>query len=217
MPALRFRLLTPVLLATGPAWLTPAIAAAQTGTAAADTAQPPAPPPPPPPPPEGLWAADSNHDGKLTREEVTAFLEARFAALDSDGEGKVAVAALTRMQHRDGDGHRGWRGLPPPDGPPPAGGPPPGRHERGPDGPPPGGRRGPPPEWRGDGPPPDGIPRAEDRNEDGQIDRAEFLAPVDELFANRDRNGDGVLTRDELPPPPPPPRRPHDDAAPTGE
>ena len=211
MPTLRFRLLTPMLLAVVPAALLPsAMAVAQSGAPAAD-----APPPPPPPPPsQGLWAADSNHDGQLTREEVTAFLSARFAELDSDGDGWIPVATLARLQggerppRHDGRAHgddRGERRGPPPGGGPGGGGfgGPPG----GPGGPPPGGRRGPPPEGREDAPPSDGLPRAEDRNEDGMIDRAEFLAPVDELFENRDRNGDGVLTPDELPPPPPPPAR----------
>jgi hypothetical protein len=46
------------------------------------------------------------------------------------------------------------------------------------------------------------MPWPEDGTDDGQIDRAEFLAPVLALFADRDRDGDGVLTAAELPPPP---------------
>jgi hypothetical protein len=35
------------------------------------------------------------------------------------------------------------------------------------------------------------------------IDHDEFAAPALAMFADMDRNGDGVLTGDELPPPPP--------------
>ena len=94
MPTLRFRLLTPMLLAVVPAAMLPsAMAVAQSGAPAADAL----PPTPPPPPSRGLWAADSNHDGQLTREEVTAFLSARFAELDSDGDGRIPVATAAPM------------------------------------------------------------------------------------------------------------------------
>ena len=158
--------------------------------------------------PRGLWDADTDHDGQLTREELTAYLSARFAALDTDGDGTVS---LTTLAQRDGSqrtsrvgADAGSRRGPPPGG---AGGPPPGGPGGGPGGPPPGGHRGPPPEARGgEAPPPhDGLPRPEDRNEDGQIDRAEYLAPIGELLETRDANGDGMISSDELPPPPPPP------------
>ena len=46
------------------------------------------------------------------------------------------------------------------------------------------------------------MPWPEDGNDDGQIGRDEFLAPALAMFDDQDRNGDGVLSAEELPPPP---------------
>ena len=45
----------------------------------------------------------------------------------------------------------------------------------------------------------DGAPGRLDANEDGEVTREEFSAPLNDAFARMDRNGDGRLTGDELP------------------
>lgn len=155
---------------------------------------------PPAAPESGPWAADADGDGRITRDEMVAYMDRRFGLMDQDNDGLVPVQAMQRMlghepqartrtesaQHGPGKGRGG------PGGPGGAGGPPPGGRPKG--------------SARSDGapPPPPGraMPYPEDGNDDGQIDRAEFLAPALALFADQDRNGDGVLTADELPPPP---------------
>lgn len=83
-------------------------------------AQTMAPPPPPPPPPAphigGLMRADADHDGTVTRAEMIADAEARFAAMDADKDGKVTAAECDaareamRAQRRGGAGGGGPRG-----------------------------------------------------------------------------------------------------------
>ncbi|WP_298397769.1 hypothetical protein [Sphingobium sp.] len=156
----------------------------------------------------GPWAADADGDGRITRDEMSAYMDRRFGLMDQDGDGLVPVQAMQRMLGHDRErasanagrdegrgpgGNRGGRAGPPGG----ASGPRPG-------GPPPGGR--PPAGDRAEGRPPSpgrAMPYPEDANDDGQIDRSEFLGPALALFADQDRNGDGVLTADELPPPPP--------------
>ena len=156
--------------------------------------------------PDAPWAADADGDGRITRDEMQAWLDRRFSAMDSDGDGAISAEAMQQIlghqrtprqegqgERRHGPGGPGGAGGPPPGGPPP-GGPPPG--------PRPGGQRGetaPPP------PPGRAMPYPEDGNEDGLIDRAEFSAPSLAMFHDLDRNGDGGLSADELPPSPPPP------------
>lgn len=176
------------------------------------SAQPPAAPP-------GPWTADADRDGAITRAEMTAWIEQQFGGMDSDGDGRVTVQAIRQImgherrdadrgaqegerQHGEGQaGERPGRG-PGGGGPRGAGGPPPG-------GPPRDGRRPDGAQARGDGPPPPrpgaAMPWPEDGNDDGMIDRAEFAAPMLTMFADQDRNSDGVLTADELPHPPAPP------------
>ncbi|MFC3442940.1 hypothetical protein ACFOKF_17340 [Sphingobium rhizovicinum] len=177
----------------------------------------------------GPWAADADGDGRITRDEMTAYMERRFGLMDQDGDGLVPVQAMQRMLGHDrerasagagkGEGRGPGRGRGGPGGgsggpPGGAGGPPPG-------GSPPGGGR-PPAGDRAEGgapPPPPGraMPYPEDANDDGQIDRNEFLAPALAMFADQDRNGDGVLTADELPPPPPSSAPPAGEGPPPGE
>lgn len=154
---------------------------------------------PPAAPEGGPWAADADGDGRITRDEMVAYMDRRFGLMDQDSDGLVPVQAMQRMlghepQARDqkDSAQRGpGKGRGGPGGPGGAGGPPPGGRAK--DG------------ARADGapPPPPGrtMPYPEDGNDDGQIDRAEFLAPALAMFADQDRNGDGVLTADELPPP----------------
>lgn len=55
--------------------------------------------------PHGLFQADSNRDGTVTRSEFDAGQTARFAALDANHDGQ-----LTREEMRTGRGERGERG-----------------------------------------------------------------------------------------------------------
>ena len=161
----------------------------------------------PPVDPGGPWAADADGDGRITRDEMQAWLDRRFSAMDSRGEGAVPVEAMQQLlghqraradAGEDRQSGRSGRGGPKgmgPAGPPPGGGP---------GGPPPSGQ------YAGaDAPPPPGrtMPYPEDSNDDGMIDRAEFSAPALAMFADQDRNGDNMLSGDEMPPPPPPLRQ----------
>jgi hypothetical protein len=49
---------------------------------------------PPAPPSGGFMLADVNGDGRLTLDELQTLLSARFAALDTDSDGRIAFAAL---------------------------------------------------------------------------------------------------------------------------
>ncbi len=167
---------------------------------------------PPAGPQNGPWAADADGDGRITRDEMRAYMERRFGLMDPDSDGLVPVQAMQRMLGHERQALASAEGGVGKDG-----GPRKGRGGSGGAGGPgggaggPGGGGGPPPgdrPHRGDrvgaAPPPPGraMPYPEDSNDDGQIDRAEFLAPALAMFADQDRNGDGVLTADELPPPP---------------
>lgn len=172
---------------------------------------------PTPPLKEGPWAADADGDGRITREEMGAYMERRFSLMDSDGDGMIPAQTMQRMlghersapgiaaQDSKSGGRRGpGSGMEPgggggfggsggAGGPPPRGGPAADGQDHM--------RQG-----RADGtpPPPPGraMPYPEDSNDDGMIDRQEFIAPALAMFADRDINGDGVLTAEELPQPP---------------
>jgi hypothetical protein len=60
--------------------------------------------PPAPPPGGGMMRLDANHDGVITRPEMIAEAEARFAAMDADKDGKVTPAErdAARPQWRGG-------------------------------------------------------------------------------------------------------------------
>ncbi len=73
-------------------------------------------PPPPPAPGGGMMRADTNRDGSITRAEMIADAEARFAAMDGDRNGSVtaeerdAAREAMRAQRRGraaGDAPRG--------------------------------------------------------------------------------------------------------------
>lgn len=161
-------------------------------------------------PEDGPWATDADGDGRITRDEMRAYMERRFGLMDQDSDGLVPVQAMQRMLGHErqarpsAEGGAGKNGGP-------------GKGRGGPGGPGggaggPRGAGGPPPGDRSHGrnradaapPPPPGraMPYPEDSNDDGQVDRVEFLTPALAMFADQDRNGDGVLTADELPPPP---------------
>lgn len=160
----------------------------------------------------GPLAADADDDGMVTRNEMMAWVNGQFAGMDSDGDGSVPVQAMRQMlgQDQQGDERAGQA-----DAREGRGGPPGGMGRGGPGGP--GGAGGPPPGGRpprddraraDHAAPPGGsaMPRPEDSNDDGVIDRAEFTAPMLAMFADLDRDQDGVLSGDELPPPPPSPK-----------
>lgn len=150
----------------------------------------------------GPLAADSDGNGQISRAEMIAWIDGQFGGMDSDGDGRVPVQAMRQIlghaqQPRDASAASGMgQGGGGMGGPGGAGGPPPGGRPR-PDAQ---ARRGeaPPP-----GPPGAALPWPEDGNDDGMIDHDEFAAPALAMFADMDRNGDGVLRGDELPPPPP--------------
>ncbi|MEA1082974.1 hypothetical protein SFC76_01775 [Sphingomonas sp. CD22] len=60
--------------------------------------------PPAPPPGGGMMRLDANHDGVITRPEMIAEAEARFAAMDADKDGKVTPAERDAARPQ-------WRGA----------------------------------------------------------------------------------------------------------
>lgn len=144
----------------------------------------------------GFMLADVDGDGRVTLDELLTLLNARYSALDSDSDDRVAVADLYRAD----DVNARPRFAPSGEGMP--------RPPGGLRGPPPGGFRGPPPGGAGGrppGPPPgsgdlaDGFPypRPEDGNEDGVISRAEFVAPAAAMLDAWDGDHGGTVTAAE--------------------
>lgn len=123
----------------------------------------------PKPPRGGLFVhADANKDGVVTREELLASIDARFAKGDTNKDGKIdaterqtagKAAREARLEGADGHGRRGMRGP----GGPGMGGP---------------GKRA-------------------DANNDGVLTRDEARAPALKLFAYVDRNNDGRIDKAE--------------------
>lgn len=141
----------------------------------------------------GPMRADANGDGKLTRAELTASLDKRFAELDKNGDGKVTkeereagrearfeehFKAIDKDNNgqisrdemkaaheaRMGDGHRGMRHH--------------GKRHGGHGGP--GGRMA-----------------MIDADKDGVVTKAEFQGRALEMFAKADTDKDGVVTQAE--------------------
>lgn len=146
---------------------------------------------------------DGDHDGYVTRAEADAararmragmaagmkrMADRAFAAIDADRNGQISRAEFDAA-HRPG-AMMAMRDVPPPpvqaDAPPPPPGgpgmfPPPGMAMHGPMG---------------------GMMMAAmfdriDADHDGRISRAEAMRAVDERFARRDTNGDGIIGPDE--------------------
>lgn len=146
-----------------------------------------------------LMMADANKDGAVTKAELTAALEARFAKLDANRDGKLDQAdrAILRQQRLDARftaldtdkngqiskaefaaGHQGRDGKPD------------GQHDGmgrhgGPDG------RG----WGHRGP--DGAGK-DGPDKDGAITKAEFMARPLAMFDKADANKDGKVTAEEM-------------------
>ena len=175
-----------------------AIAMASTAIGGAAFAQTDAPPAGRMPPPRGggmggmggMMAADTNHDGIITRDEAIAAADRRFDAMDANHDGKITPDEM--MAYRDQMmARRGGDNAPPP--PPPGGA----KHMPGM------GRRADP---NGDGV----ITRDEyraralqrfdrmDANHDGRIDRTE-MANLREMRQVDRRE----MKAGETPPPPP--------------
>lgn len=68
----------------------------------------------PSPPGGGMMRADANHDGTISRAEMIADAQARFAAMDADKDGKVTgderEAAREAMRAQRPGGGQGGRG-----------------------------------------------------------------------------------------------------------
>lgn len=146
-----------------------------------------APPPRPMEPRDPLVAADADRDGVVTREEAAAEADRRFAAMDTNGNGKIdrdERRAFRPPHHPRGDM------APPPgeDGPPP---PPPPGVDAPPPPPPPGaerdgGRRG----WdeRGD---------RHHRRAPREMTREQFPERALQMFDRADTNHDGRVDQQE--------------------
>ena len=143
----------------------------------------------------GLMAADTNHDGKISRAEFTAQAAAHFAKLDANGDGQISPdemkAVMERMHEgmggRNGPGGPGEAMMPPPPGgpmgeammPPPRGGPMGGAMNMG-------------------GHPGRGMLERLDTNHDGRISRDEMRADMDRHFDKLDTNHDGFIDKAEM-------------------
>ena len=176
---------------------------------------------------EMIKKADTNSDGKISKEEFLnarkAEIEEQFSKLDGNSDGSADESEMKAMASKMRDGRRPEGGSPDGGGfrrPPEGEGRPEGRPPGGPDGRPEGGppRDGPgqgrPPEGvRGPGQPPAGLGalfqlmnpegfKSVDKNSDGGIDVEEFRGQAAEMaaqgFGRMDGNKDGKLTPDEL-------------------
>ena len=133
-----------------------------------------------------LMAADTDHDGKISRAEFMAQSAERFAGLDANGDGQISgdemKAVMGRMREgsgmmggRHGPGEANGAMMPPP--PPGAEGGPMGGHH---------GHHG------------AGMMERLDTNHDGRISRDEMRASVDRRFDKLDTNHDGFVDQAEM-------------------
>lgn len=125
-----------------------------------------------------LRGFDANQDGQITRAEVDARIQADFAAADANRNGSLDQAELTahreaRMAERRAamEAYRAQSGQ----AAPPAGQ---------------AGRRAPPD--------PAAVFARLDWDANGAVDSAEFAAMPRAMMARADRNGDGVVSAEEL-------------------
>lgn len=169
-----------------------------------------------------LKNADANKDGKISKEEVAAWEETTFAAIDANKDGILTPGEMRtyrearreewreKRQAERAENGKGPKGPdmaeggnpPPPPGPDagPAGRPGPREMADGERGP---GRHHGDRHGMGMGPrgmmPGVGLVRMVDTDENGQISKAEATAAVDKMFTRMDRNKDGFITVDDLP------------------
>jgi Ca2+-binding EF-hand superfamily protein len=131
-------------------------------------------------PPQGGSAfdrLDTNHDGKVTRDEYRAEANARFDRLDTNHDGFIDQNEMAAMRH--GGGGMGGGGMGGPGGMPPSG-----------------------PAAAGEGDPAKHhhkslIERA-DTNHDGRVSREEYRALADARFDKIDTNHDGFIDQAEI-------------------
>lgn len=171
-----------------------------------------------------LKNADTNKDGKISKDEVLAWGDKLFTEIDTNNDGVVTPGELRkfhearmeawrdeRRAERQAEG-RGPKGPDVAEGdnpPPPADGAP-GPHGKG--GPremadndgPRGPHHGPGDDMRrGMGPrgmmPGVALVRMIDTDENGQISKAEATEAMNKMFERMDRNKDGLITVDDLP------------------
>ncbi|GAA0330069.1 EF-hand domain-containing protein [Sphingomonas oligophenolica] len=129
----------------------------------------------------GLMAADTNHDGKISRAEFAAQAAAHFAKLDANGDGQISGEEMKAMMERM---HEGMGG----------------RHGPGGAGGPDGAMMPPPPAGPMGGPGHHGARMLErlDTNHDGRISRDEMRAEMDRHFDKLDANHDGFIDKAEM-------------------
>lgn len=176
-----------------------------------------------------LKDADTNKDGKITKDEVAAFETKMFDAADANKDGVLTPGEVRKYQEARMEEWRAKRKADQtdvsddepddmaaaPDAPPPP--PPPGPDGKGPmDHGPKGGPRemadrgpdgGPPPGMRhgmrhgmGHGMMAMGaLFRFADTDESGQISKEEATAAMNKMFDRMDRNKDGVISIDDMP------------------
>jgi hypothetical protein len=123
---------------------------------------------------------DLNHDGKITPDERAALrqkhFDARFAEMDTDHDGQLSKAEFGAAMAKRGPGPgHGPEGRGPEDGPP--------MHRHG--------------IWDGKGPDGDGPGKDKDGDRNDTVTRAEFMARPLAMFDRADTNKDGIVTADE--------------------
>lgn len=150
-----------------------------------------------------LKEADSNHDGKISKDEFNTWENNLFTAIDANKDGSITRGEL--LDYRIAKMEEFRKNNPPPEQAakgPDAKGPDAKPGERGPGGHHPERRDA---RWHKGPHGPDRGPmggrlfRLIDANHDGKISKEEASAAADKLFARMDTNKDGVISIDDLP------------------
>ncbi|MDP9840267.1 Ca2+-binding EF-hand superfamily protein [Neorhizobium huautlense] len=147
-----------------------------------------------------LKNADADKDGKVTKAELTAFVEKKFTEIDADKDGsltpgefrayrKAAMEAFRKDHPRPEREEAAKDGAKDSDGP---------KHERAE------GKEGKRHQAKGPGRHAKGGPmmrliRMADTDENGQVSKAEATAATEKFFAFMDTNKDGAISIDDLP------------------
>ncbi|WCK02323.1 EF-hand domain-containing protein [Agrobacterium tumefaciens] len=136
-----------------------------------------------------LKVADTNKDGKITKEEFAARQDALFAEIDKDKDGSITPKEIREYRQAKMEAFRAAHPRPEGDA---AKGPEGKRAEREH-----GGRQG----WgkHGGKGAAYALFRTADTDENGQVSKAEFTAAGEKMFERLDRNKDGVISIDDMP------------------